>query len=413
MIGKDILPGNDFVSIITTDTFKILSYTMYDTPVRSEDPVTPFIGTTYDPYLGTTISEFVSQVRLEKQWIAGTYDVDSVKLVLRINSVSGSADVIKQLRITEISNRLYEDSVYYSNAVVDTTDFGISVDILPLRIDTINRIEINLPPFFGEYLIRDQEKLFYSTTIDDFRSYFKGVYMRILSTSATDPLLLGLNTSLAKSLGDYSDYFILYMHDREDNSVKYSFRFLLDPLKENASFSRIEHDFTTARPDKKITDIINNPVLDTLSYIQGLNGVYTKIIIPGLETIKNDPSRGKTAVNKASLFVPVHYDGENYTSSKIPGSLLLRYVTSSGVKDVLPDYYIDQGSQYFGGGLDTTFNRYKFNISNFIQQYLDDKKGVLKPEIEVFQRSSDTRNVILKANDSKTPVKFELTYTQF
>lgn len=413
MIGKDILPGNDFVSIITTDTFKILSYTMYDTPVRSEDPVTPFIGTTYDPYLGTTISEFVSQVRLEKQWIAGTYDVDSVKLVLRINSVSGSADVIKQLRITEISNRLYEDSVYYSNAVVDTTDFGISVDILPLRIDTINRIEINLPPFFGEYLIRDQEKLFYSTTIDDFRSYFKGVYMRILSTSATDPLLLGLNTSLAKSLGDYSDYFILYMHDREDNSVKYSFRFLLDPLKENASFSRIEHDFTTARPDKKITDIINNPVLDTLSYIQGLNGVYTKIIIPGLETIKNDPSRGKTAVNKASLFVPVHYDGENYTSSKIPGSLLLRYVNSSGVKDLLPDYYIDQGSQYFGGGLDTTFNRYKFNISNFIQQYLDDKKGVLKPEIEMFQRSSDTRNVILKANDGKTPVKLEMTLTKF
>lgn len=413
IIGKDILPSNDFVSITTTDTSRILSYTMYDSPVRSEDPSSPFLGTTYDPYFGTTISEFVSQVRLEKEWIAGTYDVDSVKLILRITSVSGSTDKVKQLRITEIADQLYEDSVYYSNTVVDTTDFGISIDIPPLRNDTINKIAVNLPPFFGEYIIRDQEKLFYSTTVPDFRSYFKGVYMRVLSTSETDPLLLGISTVSAISLGYYSDYFMIYMHDRLDNTLKYSFMFLLDPLKGNASFSRTKHDFSTASPEKKIDDIINKPVLDTLSYIQSLNGVFTKLIIPGLESIKNDPLRGKIAVNKASLYIPVHYDGENYTTSKIPEGLLLRYVNSSGVKAVIPDYFIDEGHQYFGGGLDTTFNRYKFNISNFIQEYLDDSKDVLKPEIEVFQIPSDLRNVILKANDSKAPLRLEMTLTKF
>jgi hypothetical protein len=413
MIGKDILPSNDFVSISSSDTNKILSYTMYDSPIRSEGSSTPFIGTTYDSYFGTTISEFVSQVRLEKEWLVGTYDIDSVKLVLRIVSVSGSPNVNKQLRITEISEQLYIDSAYYSNTAVDTTDFGISVDIPPLRYDTINIIQINLPPSFGEYLIRDQEKLFYSTSTDDFRSYFKGIYMRILSSSTTDPLLLGLNVASAASLGDYSDYIIIYMHDREDVAAKYSFRFLLDPLKENASFSRLEHDFTTASPDKRIDDLINKPVLDTLSYLQGLYGVYTKLVFPGLETIKNDPSKGKIAVNKASLFVPVHYDGVNYTAAKIPESLLLRYVNSTGVKEVIPDYYIDQGHEYFGGGLDTTFNRYKFNISNFIQEYFNDKEGLLKPEIEMIQTSSDLRNAILKANDSKTPVKLELVYTRF
>jgi hypothetical protein len=413
IIGKDILPSNDFVSISTIDDFRILSYTLYETPVRSEDPETPFIGTAWDPYFGTTISEFVSQVRLEREWVKGSYDVDSVKLVLRINSVSGSTDMIKQLRITEIADRLYEDSVYYSNTPVDTTDFGFSVDLPSLRNDSINEIEINLPPFVGEYFIRDQEKLFYSTTIDDFRSYFKGVYIRLLSTSVTDPLLLGLNLSLATSLGDYTDYIILYMHTRDENTMNYTFRFILDPLKENASFSKVRHDFATAAPDKNIEDVINNPVLDTLSYLQGLDGVYTKLIIPGLDSIKNDPSAFKLAVNKASLYLPVHFDGGNYTASKIPESLLLRYVNKSGVKEVLPDYFIDQSQSYFGGKLDTTFSRYKFNISNFIQQYLDDKEGVLKPEIEVFQRSSDTRNVILKANDSKTPVKFELIYTRF
>jgi len=413
MIGKDILPSNDYVSINTADTFHLLSYTKYDSPISTEDVTTPFIGTIYDPYFGATISEFVSQLRLEKEWVDGNYDIDSVKLALRIVSVAGSTDVIKQLRITEISKQLYEDSAYYSNTPVDTTEFGITVDIPPLRNDTINEIEINIPPFFGEYLIRDQDKLFYSTTVEDFRSYFKGIYMRILSPSETDPLLLGLNTASAASLGYYSDYIILYMHDRADNNSKYTFQFILDPTKDNASFSRIEHDFSSASPDKKIDDIINQPVLDTLSYLQGLYGVYTKIIIPGLETIKNDPLTERIAVNKATLYIPVHFDGENYTKSTIPDELLLRYVNKSGVKEVLPDYFIDDYHAYFGGGLDTSFNRYKFNISNFVQEYLSDKEGVLKPELEVIQRSSDLRNVIFKANDSKTPVKFELIFTQF
>lgn len=413
MIGKDILPSNDYVSINTTDTLSLLSYTMYDSPISTEDVTTPFIGTTYDPYFGTTISEFVSQLRLEKEWVKGTYDIDSVKLALRIVSVAGSTDVMKQLRITEISKQLYEDSVYYSNTPVDTTDFGITIDIPPLRNDTINNIEINIPPFFGEYLIRDQDKLFYSTTVEDFRSYFKGIYMRILSPSDTDPLLLGLNTASAASLGYYSDYIIIYMHEREDNNSKYTFQFILDPTKENAAYSRIEHDFSSASPEKKIEDIINQPVLDTLSYLQGLNGAYTKITIPGLETIKNDPLTGKIAVNKATLYIPVHFDGEEYTKSTIPDDLLLRYVNSAGVKEVVPDYYVDDYNAYFGGGLDTTFNRYKFNISNFIQDYLNDKEGVLKPELEVIQRASDLRNVIFKANDSKTPVRLEMTITKF
>ena len=50
---------------------------------------------------------------------------------------------------------------------------------------------------------------------------------------------------------------------------------------------------------------INDGYRDTLSYLQSLNGVYTKIILPGLEKMKNDPSFGKIAVNKARLTVPV------------------------------------------------------------------------------------------------------------
>jgi hypothetical protein len=412
-IGKGILPSSDFVSVLSTDTFNILSYTKYDYPLQTDNQSAPYIGTYYDPYFGTVKSEFVSQIRLESQWIDGNYLVDSVKLVLRILSFSGSTGSAKQLRISEISNMLHVDSSYYSNTAVDTTGFGITVDLPELRTDTINIVEINLPPSFGEYLIRDQEKLFYSASDEDFRNYFKGVYIRILSASDSDPLLIDLNLKQASSIGDYSDYFIVYMRELDNNAATYNFRFLLDPTKGNACFSRVQHDFTTASPDKEFSNLVNEPVLDSLSYVQGLNGVYTQLIIPGLEQMKNDTSNGRTAINKATLYLPVHYDGEGYTNTTLPGNIYLRYYNSSGVKQLIPDYYIDEYHEYFGGILDTTNSRYKFNISNFIQEYFDDKEGVLKPELEVFQNSDEVKNAILKANDSKSPVKLEMTITKF
>ena len=62
--------------------------------------------------------------------------------------------------------------------------------------------------------------------------------------------------------------------------------FILDPTNRNACFNRFAHDFSTADPDKKIK-YINEPVKDTLSYLQYLNGLYTRIVLPGLENLKN------------------------------------------------------------------------------------------------------------------------------
>ena len=111
--------------------------------------------------------------------------------------------------------------------------------------------------------------------------------------------------------------------------------------------------------------------------------------------------------------MPVHYDGVYYTNATIPDNLYLRYYNTSGVKEMIPDYYIDDYHEYFNGKLDTTNSEYKFNISNFIQDYLNDKEGILKPELEVFQGSGEIKNVILKANDSKSPVRLEITLTKF
>ena len=67
---------------------------------------------------------------------------------------------------------------------------------------------------------------------------------------------------------------------------------------------------------------------------------------------------------------------------------------------------------FFDGKIDTIAKTYTFNIPNFVQIYMDDATGIIKPELEIYQPSG-TKNVILRANDSKTPVKLEFSYTNY
>ena len=85
----------------------------------------------------------------------------------------------------------------------------------------------------------------------------------------------------------------------------------------------------------------NTTYKDTLSYLQSLNGVYTKIALPGLEDIKKDPSFDKIAVNKARLIIPVYFNPtatDQYISKTYPLNLRLRYKANTGLRYDVPDY---------------------------------------------------------------------------
>jgi hypothetical protein len=408
-IGSELLPGSDFVNIKAIDTLSVKSYTMYDDSVRTDNPSVSYLGQIYDPYFGTTHAEFVTQIRMAAPWDDLPFTVDSVKLFLRLLDVKGGgSDVVHYLKISEIAEQIYTDKEYYSNKTVDTTDFGITLELPKLKSDTVNNIVIKFPDnALGNHLTRDTAKLFHSNSKPDFRSFFKGIYFRMASNS--EPLLITLSLAQPTTMGDYNNFFVIFMHD--EAGTKKEFYFVLDAMNRNASYNRFFHDFNTASPGKKINHI-NDGYLDTLSYLQYLNGVYTRITLPGLAVLKNDPSFKGFAVNKARLIVPVYFDGNLYRPSTAPPQLYLRYKTKNGAKYVVPDYNIDSYHSFFDGKIDTTANRYNFNLASFIQGYFEDATGSIEPELEMFQ-GTGTENVILKANKNKTPVRFEFTYTKF
>jgi hypothetical protein len=410
-LGSEMLPSNDFVTINSTDTLSTWSYTMYDNSLPTNDPTVAFVGNVYDSYFGSTTTEFVSQLRLSGAWKYGPVTIDSIRMNLRLITVKGgSSGEGHFIRLSEISDQIYTDSAYYSNTVTDTTDFEVIAQLPTLKPDTINEISVTLPVEFGEYLLRDTSQFFYSNTKPDFRSYFKGLYFRMSSSS--DPMLIAFSLiTQASSNSDYNNYFVMYMHDTLD--IKHRYYFLLDPVHPNACYNKFSRDFSTAEPGKRIEHINDLTYRDTLTYIQYLGGVFTKIVFPGLDSVKKELSTGKFSINKARLLVPVYYDHEKYTPLTVPSGLRLRYTDKDGSKHDVPDYQLDTQGKFFDGSLHKLDSTYYFNIPTYIQNYLEDKSNEYLPELEIYQGSSGLNSVILKANASKSPVRFEMTYTKF
>ncbi|HEX2974412.1 MAG TPA: DUF4270 family protein [Bacteroidales bacterium] len=414
-LGKGLLPGSDFVNINSIDTLHPVSYTMYDAAVKSGNLSATYLGNIYDPLFGTTSASFATQLRLKYDWPGGkTWYYDSLKLVLQFESNVGGATGTNTLNIYEIDKQLYTDSTYYSNAELPLTGFSLTGIPLPaLKPDSVNQVELKLPlGDFTSRILRDTAMLFHSNTVPDFRSYFKGLYFTISSTSATDPLLVSINLANTSSSYDgyyiidryYKNFFVLYMHDFDGH--KLSYYFMIDAVNDNASINKYSHNFP-----ELLAGRIGANYRDSLTYQQALSGVYTKIVIPGLADLKKSGNFSNVAVNKARLTIPFYSDEGQYKHKLLPKQLLLAYKTSTG-KYRVPDLNLGDNGSYFDGVIDTVKNVYNFNIATYVQKYLEDQTGELRPELEIVQNSG-TQNLIFRGNSNSKKTTFALTYTEY
>ena len=157
------------------------------------------------------------------------------------------------IRLSEISTRFIQIQYIIQILRLIQQDFEITAQLPILKPDTINNISVSLPVEFGEYLIRDTTKLFYSNTKPDFRSYFKGLYFRISASS--DPLMVAFSLVTRRCKRWYITIIILYSYMHDTAYVNQRYYFILDPVHPNACYNKFYRDFSTADPDKKIEHI--------------------------------------------------------------------------------------------------------------------------------------------------------------
>jgi len=249
--------------------------------------------------------------------------------------------------------------------------------------------------------MRDTTKLTQDDDANDFRKFFKGIYFTL--EDAPDPLLMGISFGTSSSGDVYYPFIQVYYHTNS-SGISYTSTFSVN--SNSVRYNRYTHITDAADPAHKIKHI-NDGKTDSLIFLQAFSGVYPLIKLPGLEYFKkNVPG---ISVNKARLTFSIFLDSINFKVSTIPSQILMKYVVSDTTQYLLPDYSIS--TSYFDGIPNSTTLTYTFNIASFVQMYLEG--AISKPEVEMYFPTGEYHNVILKANNSKIPAKFEFVYTRF
>ena len=392
-IGAGLLPGGDKAVLYSRTDLDLNFYTMYVDSVRSND-TTYIAGDYYNRYFGTTTSEIVTQLNLLSEWKEDeTFTVDSVFLIFSIQYYFGDTINPPNVTVYEISEELYKDSTYYSNKpVLHERVIGLYT-LEGIKNDTV--LKIRLPNTFGDYLLRDTSKLFIKNplpgqTYTDFRSYFKGLHYILVNNFNASFMVLNPISSANGIQLNYSTPTV----------ERKTFNFVFS--QKNAMYRRVTRDFTSAEPDKQIQHI-NDGVLDTLAYLQGLSGLFPRIKIPELEELKDEMP---LAINKARLTIPAMIDGVDYTDTKAVKTLYLMYTNASGKKVLLPDMSIGGIGQYV-----LLKDHYTFDIASFVQEYLEGR--IPAPEIDIYLPGNMGTSAIFRVNAATAKPILELTYSKF
>jgi len=393
-IGIGLLPDDDFFEIQSTDTIGVRAYTMYNEHLLSSDSTTMIAGSVYDEYFGTTYCDFVTQLRLMTPW-SNIEDVvvDSVFLTFLPSQVSGDTLATHYLRICETGTLLTDTTDFYSTQDPDTI-LCLGEYLLPV-LNAGTDCTIKLDNWVGEHLIRDTTKLYPPTEF--YKEYFKGIYFSI--KSVTDPIIVKMDASMSAAYDPLA--ITVYYHGTTEQTYFYTFV----ATHRAVNYNRFTHDRSTAAPEKQILHV-NDMIADTAVYLQTYQGVYVKLDLPSLETFRSIPN---LAVNKARIIAPVYIDDVTYLEDDLPARIYMRYRDSEDAELVIPDLLHDV--TYMDGTYHTDEESYFFNITTFVQQYLQGE--IENSSVELFFPLSATQNVIFKANTNVPAIRFEFAYTLY
>jgi hypothetical protein len=356
-VGLDVLPAVDGLSLVFSDTATLFSKTVLEDSLRTDEISLQLLGSISDPVFGKHEAAIFAQVALEGVPTFGTItQADSLVLSILYNNAYGDTTYPQTINVYRMTEDMYFDSAYYSNRSFsyDPTPLG-TASIAPRPLtpvvvgsDTVSpRLLIKLSTTLADSImaLNGQSQL---STNALWVEYFKGLHI------VTDPVS-GASTGNLSYLNFVGSKMILYYHDTTNTAKSYSFSLA------STRMTRFRHDYTGTDVGQQLAD---STALDSISYIQSLAGVKTKITLPYL---KHFLDSGSIVLNKAELELSI--EPNTFTDYPTPPRLFFLAIKEDGGSEFPLDYFEIAG--YHGGTLISETNKYKFNIARHLQRILD------------------------------------------
>ncbi len=304
-VGIGTIDENDILNGITVDTFDLVTYTVEEDSLITDNGPNGLLGSYNDPKFGTFNASIYTQVRIAtinpNFGNVSSIIMDSVVLALEYAGYYGDQSM-QTFEVYELNEDLDIDSTYYSfttKAIKSTNlvPFGKG-SIIPKPTektivggDTVEaQLRIHLDTNFAKALI--QEAVSGSTTFasnENFVNFFKGIHIKT-NNGFQGP---GVGAALYVKLNDPSSKITMYF--RQDGIFK-TFDLLL-----NASCADFTHVDINSSGTAVENVVQNNPLGQTEFYAQALK--HRAIVkIPGLNNLPQ-----KTIIHKAELSLPIQY----------------------------------------------------------------------------------------------------------
>ncbi len=397
---------NPPIGLNFTDTVSVKLQTLTEDSVLSSIAAYNLLGKYNDPVFGVAQAGFFTQFRLTGNSVDfGTNVVlDSVVLALDYQSVYGSETDPINIKVYELAEDMYPDSVYYSNHYLNVLSEIAAYTFVPaindsVTVDTVKttpHLRIPLNASFGQKLLNAGGTTDLENN-DNFLQFMKGLYVAVDSTQ-----------TFASSSGAIISFDLLsavsgltLYYTNTDSAKQYQYTFVVNT--ECAKYNVFKHDYTGT----EVEQAFNQPqIFDTAyNYLQGGSGLQVKVNFPFIDQLKSK----NILINKVELIIPV--ENTKIINYPVPDNITVSKLNADGNLEFLPD--VNEGATFLGGNYDEINQEYVFNISRHFQELVNGKATDYGLLVKVSGTSIYPNRVVIGAPDnSNKKVTLRVYYTQ-
>ncbi len=402
-LGKDILDDDTYLYGTTTDTFDILSYTIEEDSIITDNAANVVLGSYTDPTFGKFNASFYTQIRLAgidpNFGDPSTIIIDSFVLALKYVGYYG--DLKPQIfEVYELNEDINVDSAYYAF----TTKTTKPSNLVPLGLGTITPDPINKTIVGGDSL-NPQLRIPLDTNLakaliteatsgsatfssnEAFLSYFKGIKIQTNNGIQAS----GNGGIFYFNLSDPASKMTIYFHQ---GGLSKTFDLLIN--SSCADFTHIDKDYTGTPIDQILQD---STMGNTAFYAQAFN-LRAIVKIPGLSAL----SKNKI-IHRAELHLPIQF--QSFYRYK-PG---LNISVATRIKEAETAYT----SLGVLGTLDDFNKEFKIDLKQYVQailnQDIENTGLILSPRY--FINSSERIIFNGKNTNNKFAPRLVVTYTTY
>jgi len=432
-IGEDLLPGEDFIDVLYTDSLELSTSTIVGdivqtyTATLSQQLSYYLCGRLDDPICGESKSELITQFGIISKPVLNEPVLDSIVLLLAYapNLHAGDLEHPQAFDVYRVEEDLFSTSTYRST---DTFDIGERIggienfiprvnENTPVRFaayDALNQLytidstltshmRIRLDMDFGQEVLDFVGDPLFVGLADEFIDFFKGVNIRPKDSN---------NAMLRFDLSSLYSEMRLYYHEADTIVSPHRAKEIAFPIRSTSVKAlTFEHNY-----DGEVQNFLDNSASNPqdFTFIQSMEGLATRIEFPGLEELED------IAINQAELIVTVVRDSD-LDKFPLPDRLAAFQRNANGnlnaIEDVINAVEIN-GSLYGGSQISAVRNgekitEYRMFITSFLQDIIDRGYEENAMYLLPFDRGEQASRAVLGGSThNQYPMKLRLTYTK-